>query len=37
MDRAHILVSALGELQGRIVHQDAESSEEEQCKVGARA
>jgi hypothetical protein len=37
MDGAHILVSSLGELQDRIVHQDAKSSEEEQCEVGARA
>ena len=32
-----MFVSALGELQGRIVNQDSKSSEEEQCEVGARA
>jgi hypothetical protein len=37
MDGAHIFVPALGELQDRIVYQDAKSSEEEQCEVGARA
>jgi hypothetical protein len=30
MDGAHIFVSALGELQDRIVYQDSKSSEEKQ-------
>jgi hypothetical protein len=37
MDGANIFISALVELQDRIVHQGAKSSEEEQCEVGARA
>jgi hypothetical protein len=34
---AHVFVSALSELQDRIAYQYAQSSEEEQCEVGARA
>jgi hypothetical protein len=37
VDGAHIVVAARGELQDRLVYQDAKSSEEEQREVGTRA
>jgi hypothetical protein len=37
MDRAHIVVAALGQLLDGLVDQDSKSAQEQQCEIGARA